>query len=152
VYFSFFTFFNVSHDIPCLRVFFSHFHNFQFCCHIPGPKEFFSHFPRLSLFSPYSIFLQCLSHFPRFLFSRHIQILQCTYLIFHVFHCFLSCSRSYQCEFHCFLVGHFSHNIQSPRVFSSHFPRFSVFSPYSRSNSVCVSFSTLFRFFAISIS
>ena len=84
-------------------------------------------------------------HFPHFWFSCHIQILQCTYLIFHVFHCFLVCSRSYQCEFHSFLVGHFSHNIQSPRVFSSHFPRFSVFSPYSRSNSVCFSFSTFFQ-------
>jgi hypothetical protein len=65
------------------------------------------------------------SQFPRFsVFFANIQVLQCAFLIFHLFQCFS-------------LYIH-------PTVCVSHFPLFSVFSPYSRSYRVHFSFSNFF--------
>jgi hypothetical protein len=111
--------------------------------HIPGQTIFVSHFPRFF-----------------FQFSAIIQVLECVFLIFHVFNCFWPYSRSYNvcvsfCNFlrfltiiqvlHCvFLVSMFltvSRHIPGPTLCVSHFPQFSFFSPYSRSYSVHFSFS-----------
>ena len=81
VCFSFCTFFIVSYHISC--------HEFQVSHRTPCPTVCNPHFPSFSGF-----FALC-------------QVLECVFLIFHVFECFL---------------------------------------PYSRSNSVCVSFSTFFSF------
>jgi hypothetical protein len=68
----------------------------------------------------------CVSHFASFsVFLTIFQVLPCDFLIFLI------------CQFSC-------HN---PTVSISSCPRFLVFSPYSRSYSVCFSFFTFFRFF-----
>ena len=64
-----------------------------------------------------------------FSFLAILQVLQYAFLILHVFQ--------------------FSHHIPGPTACISHFPRFPVFLPYSRSYSVCFSFSTIFCFLAI---
>ena len=88
------------------------------------------HFPRFLIFSPYTDPRVYISHFSCFsLFLAIFQVLPC--------------------EFLSFLLGNFSRHIQGHTVFVFHFPRFSVFSPYSRSNSVCVSFSLFFNFLSI---
>ena len=98
--FSFFAIFQVLqcaflifHVFQCFIIFqvvkwmFLIFHDFQFSCHIPRPtvdiskfSTFFS-FPRL--ISPPKV---CISHFPEiFSFLAIFQVLQCAFLIFHVF-------------------------------------------------------------------
>ena len=88
--------------------------------HIPVPIMWDSHFPSLSVFSPYpriysvcfsfSTFFSvsrhipnptvCVSHFPGFLtFLAIFQVLQCTFIFFHVFDCFSPYSRSYHVRF-----------------------------------------------------
>jgi hypothetical protein len=64
----------------------------------------------------------CVSHFPRFSSFPEIQILIWVFLIFHVFHCFSSKSRSYSV---CFSFSSFvsvSHHTSCPTVWDSHFP------------------------------
>jgi hypothetical protein len=127
------------------------FHVFLFFLHIPGPS-------------------MCISHFSRFsVFLNIFHILQCAFLIFHVFECFSPYSRSYSvcfsfctffsvflaifhvlpCEFLIFLVCPFSRHILGPTLCVSHFPHISVFSPQSSSYSVCFSFSTFSVFLTI---
>ena len=112
----------------------------------------------------------CVSHFPGFLtFHAIFQVLQCTFIFFHVFHCFSPYSRSYHVRFSFsyflsffspyyrsyslgvsfFTFPSFSSHIPGPTMFVSHFPRLSVFSTYSRHNSPCVSFHKFFRFLAL---
>ena len=82
------------------------FHVFRFSHHIPGPIVCVFHFPRFSVFSPYSrsyreyfsfsTFFNVsrhipgsavyVAHFARFsVFLAIFQVLQCAFLIFHVF-------------------------------------------------------------------
>ena len=75
---------------------------FLVSCHTTGQTMFVSHFP-------------CF-----FSFLTIIQVLECVFLIFHVFDCFWPYSRSYS-------------------VFPS-------FVPHNRSNNVCISFSMFFQF------
>ena len=110
---------------------------------------------------------QCLCLIIHFFWVFSPQVLQCEFLIFYVFHCFLPYSRNLVC------VSHFAHldfsvsrHISHSNVCVSHFPLFSVFLPYSMfyilqfsfskflsfschivspTVCVCVSFSTLFR-------
>ena len=71
-----------------------------------------------------------MSHFPCFSVLLTIfQVIQCLCFVFHVF------------QFSCHIPG--------KRVFLFHFPRFSFISPYSRSDSVFVTFSTFCIFIAI---
>ena len=71
----------------------------------------------------------CVSHFARFsVFLAIFYVLQCAFLIF--------------------LVGEFYCHFPGPTVGISIFHVFQCFSPYSRSYSVCVSFSMIFSFFA----
>ena len=71
-----------------------------------------------------------MSHFPRFSF-------------------FLTIFHAIQCLCFIFLIFQFSCHIPCGRVFVFHFPRFSFISPYSRSDSVFVTFSTFCIFIAI---
>ena len=108
----------------------------------------------------------CLSHFSRFFnFLAIFQVRKCTFLIFHVFQCFLPYSRSYsvhfsfltffgvfaifqclQCAFLIFYVFQFSQHIPGPRVCIAHFSRFSVFLTICQVIHDCVLF---FSFLAI---
>ena len=188
----------IFHDLQCV---FLILHYFQFSCHIPGSTVCISHFSRFWVFLAIFQVLQCSCLiFHIFQFSRrnlnlHIQ---CVYLVFYVFQCFLPYFTSYCVCFsfsmifsfiailqvlqYAFLIFHvfqsfcqitgptvfvsqfrhfqFPRHTPGPTVCISHFPRFWVFlaiihviycaflifhlfqcfSPYSRSNSVCVSF------------
>jgi hypothetical protein len=85
-----------------------------------------SHFPQFSFFSPYSR-----SYSVHFLFSPFLSV---------------SCKFSLNsCLCLIFQVFQFSRHIPDPTVSVVHYPHLSVFSPYSRSYSVCVSFSTFFQ-------
>ena len=99
--------------------------------HIPGHTVFVSHFPRFSVFSSK---------------SRYYSMY---FTIFHVFHCFSpyfsSCSV---CFWFCRFFSDFCHN-SCPRMWVSHFPHLSVFSPYSRFYNVSFSFFLLVSFIAI---
>jgi len=91
----------------------------------------------------------CFSFYMISSFLAKFQILQCAFLIFHVFHYYSTYSRSNSFFSLIFQIFHFSRHIPGPRVFISHFPRFQYFPPYSRSKSVCVKFSTFFSFLVI---
>ena len=124
-------------------------------------------FSKLFSVSPLFIFpIVCLSHFSRFFnFLAIFQVRKCTFLIFHVFQCFLPYSRSYsvhfsfltffgvfaifqclQCAFLIFYVFQFSQHIPGPRVCIAHFSRFSVFLTICQVIHDCVLF---FSFLAI---
>ena len=71
----------------------------------------------------------CVSHFSMiFSFFAILLVLQCPFLIFHVFKCFSPYSRSYHVyvPFPRFFSFFFCHN-PGPRVCFSPFPTFSVF-------------------------
>jgi hypothetical protein len=158
-------FFNVSHDIPCLRVFLSHFSHisdflpysrsysvnfsffkfFRITCHISRPTVCVSHFHDFQFFRHIPGPIVFMSHFPRLsLFSPYSIFLQCVCLIFPVF--LFSCHiQILQCTylifhvFHCFLSCSRSYHVN-----------FSVFSfPFLTSNSVYVPFSPFLDFLAI---
>jgi hypothetical protein len=99
-----------------------------------------------------------------FSFLAIFQVLQCTFLVFHVFKWFSHFSSlqvdflifhdfQFSCHVTCPTVDlskfstlfSFPRHISRPKVCISHFPWFSVFSPYSRSFSMHFSF---FRFFS----
>jgi len=128
LYFSYFTFFTVSHHNPDPTVYVSHFPRLsvflttlpvlpceiliflicKFSCHIPVPTVCNFHF------SSFSVFLTTIQiiHFV-FAFLHVFQVFRqnpgpTLFLIFHVFHCFSSQSRSYSvffsfCTFYSFL-------------------------------------------------
>ena len=102
---------------------------FQFSHHNPGPTECISHFWSFSLSLAIFQVLQCVcvSFYSFVSFLTIFQVLHCRILLFHVF------------SVSCHIPGH--------RVFVSHFPRFSVFSPLSRSYSVYFSFFYVFHCF-----
>ena len=127
IHFSFSTFFSVSCHIPGLPVCVSHiFHVFQVSCIIPSPTV-------------------CISHFLCFaVFLALFQILECPFIIFHVFQCFSPYSSSYIELFSFSKFFTVSCHIPGHAVFLSHFPRFSLFSPNSKSYCMHFSFSTIF--------
>ena len=95
--------------------------------------------------------------------------MDCTFIIFHIFQCFLPYSKSYHVRFSFsyflsffspyyrsyslgvsfFTFPSISSHIPGPTIFVSHFTRLSVFSTYSRHNSACVSFLSFYRFLAL---
>ena len=76
------------------------FHVFTVSRHILGSKVSVSHFPSLLVFSPYSSSDSvCFSFFTFFKVLAIIPVLQCTFLIFHLFQCVLPYSRSYHVIF-----------------------------------------------------
>jgi len=106
----------------------------QFSRHIPGPTVCDSHFPPFPIFSPQSrSYSVCFSFSTFFSFLAIFQVLLCTFLIFHVFSQFLSIFLILPGIFRIFLLCQFSHHIPGPSVCVSHFTRFSIFSPQSRS-------------------
>ena len=131
-------------DSDCVSFF-----TFQVSHYNPGPTVYICHFSTFSVFfaifqvlpCEFLIFLFCefschipgptgyISHFSRFsLFLTIFQVLQWVCLIFQFFE--------------------FTLPIPVPTMWVSHF-RLSVFSPYSWSYSVCVSFSTFSIFLAL---
>jgi hypothetical protein len=86
----------------------------------------------------------CVSFSTLFRFLPVFQVLQCIFLIFYVFN-FSSPYSRFSGECLIFQVFQFSRHIPDPTVSVVHYPHLSVFSPYSRSYSVCVSFSTFFQ-------
>ena len=94
-----------------------------------------------------------------FQFCHHFPVQQCVFLIFHVFHCFSPYCRPYN------ICVSFSTLFSSYTMYFSYFKFslllatfqvlecvflifhvFDFFLPYSRSNFVCVTFSTVFQF------
>ena len=75
------------------------------------------------------------------------MVLQCVFLIFHVFHCFLPYCRSYSVCFQFLIFFRVSHLISCPTMWVSHFPRFSV-SHHIPCPTVCI--SPFSRFFTVS--
>ena len=116
VYLSFFTFSTVSSHIPSPTGCDSHFASFSvflamnqvptceflifLICHLPShnpaPTVCNSHFSRFQCFSPdFTSYSVCFSFSMTLSFLAILQVLQCVCLFFHVFHCFLPCSRYY---------------------------------------------------------
>ena len=110
VHFSFWTFFTVSHHNPGFTVSVSQFPCFSLFS--PYSRSYSVHFCfSRFFFLPYSrLYRVVFSNFKFCSFLRKIQVLRCAFLIFRVFS--ISC-----------------HN-PGPKVFISHFPRFSVFCTY----------------------
>ena len=144
--------------------------DFQFSCHIPcatvdiyklsnffsfprlisPPKVCISHFPRFSVFSPYSRSYSV--HFSFFTFFSDFvifQVVKWMFLIFHDFQfsCHIPCPTVDISKFSTFFS--FPRHISRPKVCISHFPWFSVISPYSRSFSVNFTFFMFFSDFVI---
>ena len=88
VHFSFFMFFNVSHDIPCLRVFLSHFsHISDFLPYSRSYSVNFSFFKFFRITCHISRPTVCVSYIHNIEFIAIFQVLQCLCLIFLVCHC-----------------------------------------------------------------
>ena len=88
----------------------------------------------------------CISHFSTFFsFLAIFQVLQCVYLIFHDFQCFLPYSRSYQLIFSISELVSFLDIFQVLQCTFLIFHIFHCFLPYSRSYSVCLIFH-VFKF------
>ena len=157
MHFSFFTFFSDFVIFQVVNGMFLIFHDFQFSCHIPcatvdisklsnffsfprlisRPKVCISHFLRFSGFSPYSRTYSV--HFSFFTFCSDFvifQVVKWMFLIFQDFQfsCHIPCARVDISKLSNFLS--FPRLISRPKVCISHLTRFSVFTPYSRSNSV----------------
>ena len=144
------------------------FNVFQFCCHIEGPTVCVSHILSFSLFlsifhvvpCEFLIFLVCqvsrhkpgpITWFSFFLlllvsFLNIFQVLQCAFFIFHVFQCLSYCTSYRVCVSFSTVVFLFI-TIQVLRLIFVIFQVFDCYLPYSRSYSVCFSFS---RFFSVS--
>jgi hypothetical protein len=85
-------FLSIFKGLPCVCPIF---HVFQYSRHIPCPRVCISYFPLFSVFSPYSrSYSVCVSFCMFFNFLAIFQVLQSTYLIYQVFHCFSQNSRS----------------------------------------------------------
>ena len=87
VHFSFFTFFSDFVIFQVVKWMFLIFHDFQFSCHIPRPTVDISKFSSFFQFSSpyftsYSVYF---SFSVIFSFLAIFQVLQCAFLIFHVF-------------------------------------------------------------------
>ena len=77
-----------------------------FSQHIPGPTVFVPFFPRFSVFLPHT--RPYIYHFSCFsVFLAISQVLQCTFLIFHLFQRFLPYSRSYHVSFSFYFLVSF---------------------------------------------
>ena len=98
-------------------------------------------------FSPYSTSYSLLFSFSMiFTFPFILQVLQCAFLIFHDFECFSPYSWSYSVHFSFSTFLSVSNHVGGPTLCVSHFPWFSVFSPYSRPT-VCISHFSRFSVF-----
>jgi hypothetical protein len=82
-----------------------------------------------------------ISHFPRFSVFLAIFRSYSVFLSFSTFFSFLALIRSYIVYFSFSTILSVSQYISLPIFCVSHFPNFSIFSPYSRSYSVHFSFS-----------
>ena len=159
-------FFNTSCHVPCYTLFVSHFSPFS--GFLPYSKSYSVHFS-------YSTFVSVSCHLPsNTVFVTHFssildflatfQVEKCAFRIFHVFFLsflgpkvciinfsvFLAIFQVLLCAFVIFHIFHFFFAIfLDSTVWAYHFPRFSIFSTYSRSYSVHFSFFTFLVFLAI---
>jgi hypothetical protein len=84
---------------------------------------------------------------PRCCFFSFLDIFQglpCVFLIFLIFHCVSQIFQVLQCAFLMLDFFQFSRHILVPIVYVSHFACFSVFSRYSRSYKVHITFPKFF--------
>ena len=89
---------------------------FQFSHQNPGPTVCITHTSSFSLF-PYSkSYSVCVSFSPFLIFLATIQFLQCVFLIFKVFHCFLPYSMSYSVCFSFHIFFSVSRHISCPTM------------------------------------
>jgi hypothetical protein len=141
---SFFTFISFLATIQFLQCVFFVLHLFTVSRHIPGPTVCVSHLARFSvLLAIFNVLPWCFSFSSFVHFLAIFQVLQCEFLIFHVFKCsrsyivcvsfsmffsFLTTIQVQQCVF-LFFFTHFSvsRHITSSTVCVSNFARFSVF-------------------------
>ena len=141
--------------------------------HFPGPTVCISHFPRNSVFLLFLGSKVSVTYFLGiFSFLALFQVLQCAFLFFYFFHCFLPYSRSYivcvsfytffsslsivqvlQCVFLIFHLFTLSRHIPCPTVCVSNFSRLPVFSQnynfYSEHFSLFMFFSFLAIFYVL---
>ena len=155
-------FFAIFQVLQCAFLFFHVFLGFSFC-HILGRTGCNSHFSNFLVYSSksksYSVHF---SYFMFLVFLAIFPVLQCVCLIFHIFPLSLPYSRSsMECVsflrfirsltifqvLECFSMFYSFLYVPDPPVCVSYFPRYSVFSPYSRSYLVYFSFSMVFRVF-----
>ena len=129
MHFSFFTFFSDLNIFQVLHCAFLIFNFLKFTCHIPDHTEFVSHFPCFSALLPYSrSYNDYFSYFTFFqCFSSYFESYSVCFT-FSMILSFLAIFKVLQCTFFIFHV-------------------FQYFSPYSRSNSVFVSFFHVFQGF-----
>jgi hypothetical protein len=152
VHYLFSTFFRVFRHVQDHTVFFLIFHVFQFSPHLPGPSVHFSfsrffrisrhilgrtmcisHFPCFSVFLAMFHVIQCLCLiFKVFQYLAIFEVLKCPFLMFHIFLYFSPYSRSSSVRFLFLTFFSFTDHVPDHTVFVSHFPCFSVLSPYSR--------------------
>ena len=84
-----------------------------------------------------------------FSFLANFQVLQCSFLIFHIFKCFSPYSRSYSVHFLFSIFRMFLAILQILLCVFLIFHVFHCFSQYSKSYSLCFSFFIIFSFLAI---
>ena len=139
MYFSFFTFFTVSHHISYPTVCVFHLQVFPFSYFNPGPTVFISHFFHISTVSHHiPVPRVCGSHFPPISVFCHIP--GPTVCIFHVFQCFSRYSRSNSFHISFFTCFRFIAIVQVLQCAFLIFQVFQNFFPYLTSNSVFFSF------------
>ena len=91
VHFSFFTFFSDFVIFQVVKWMFLIFHDFQFSCHISRPTMDISKFSTFFSFPRHIARPKvCISHFPWFSGLAIFLVLQCAFVIFHVFQYFSS--------------------------------------------------------------
>ena len=124
--------------------------DFQFSRHIPGPTVCISHFSRFSVISSFfKTSRGCFSFSVIFRFLAIFQVLQCSFLIFHIFQRFRQFSSrhvdvSYFPWFTVFLPYSMSYSGHS-----KNFHLFQFYLPFFKSSSECFSFSMIFSFLAL---
>ena len=144
-------FFSLLAIIQVLQCVFLLFHVFTVFPHISGPTVCTSHSASFSMFlAIFQVKEYLFLIFYLFQFSCHVTGPTVCISHFSGFSVFLAIFQFLLCEFLIFLICQLSCHIPGPTVrVCLIFHVFQCFSPYSRSNSVCVSFSTFFSFLAI---
>ena len=117
--------------------------------HIPGQTVFVYHFPFfISGFSPRSTSYQVIFSFPELVsFLAIFQVLQCAFLIFHIFQRFSQYSTSYHV---CVSFSTFFSFLPIIQTYSAHFSFFTLFS-VSHHNPVIQSLCLIFHGFFLCV-
>ena len=118
-----FSFLRTFQVIECLCLIF---HVFQFPPHNPGTTVcFFFHLSRfIPFFTIFQVLLLCFSFSMILHFHALLQVLQCAFLIYQVFPCFVPHNRSNNVCISFSMFFQFSHHDPGSRVCIFHFSRF----------------------------